>query len=210
MAYSHRFTGVYNLAGVDTDSSINITANTITLTGNLKVVGTTSNVAAVNTQLVDSVITLNQGEDSAGVSYNYNGRNASGIEIDRGTLTKVSLVWNEDIGRWQLTNDGSTYANIVSGTNGITQVQDDTAPKLGGNLDVLSRTIFSSNNAVIKHDTNVAIKNTTVAPSTLSGYNIVYAQTPGSGGSGLYITNTTNQQQELVTKTKAIVYALIM
>jgi len=210
MAYSHRFTGTYNLAGVDASSSISLVANTITLTGNLKVVGTTTNVAAVNTQLVDSVITLNQGEDTAGVSYNYNGRNAAGLEIDRGTLTKVALIWNEDVGRWQLTNDGSTYANLVAGASGISQVEQDTAPRLGGNLDVLARTIFSSNNTVIKHDTNVAIQNTTVAPSTLSGYNIVYAQTPGSGGSGLYITNTTNQQQELVTKTKAIVYALIM
>ena len=34
-----------------------------------------------------------------------------------------------------------------------------------------------------------------LAPATLSGYNIVYAQTPGTGASGLYTTNTTNQQQ---------------
>lgn len=210
MAYTQRFSGNYNLTGIDANSNVVMSMHTLTVTGNLKVVGTTTNVAATNTQLVDAVITLNQGEDTAGVSYNYNGRNAAGIEIDRGSLSKVAIIWNEDVGQWQLTADGSTYAPIITGSPGITSVYSDTAPQLGGNLDVLARSIFSSNNTVIKSDSNLAVKNTTVAPSTLSGYNVVYAQTPGGGGSGLYITNTTYQQQELVTKTKAIVYALIM
>lgn len=209
MSQVTRFSDNLIFTGVSPTSNISMTMNTLTVNGNLRVIGTTTNVAATNTQITDPVITLNQGATTAGVVYPYNGRNASGIEVNRGTSPTVSIIWNEDTGSWQLTSDGSTYINIATGAMGITSVSADPAPQLGGNLDVLSRTIFSSNNTVIKHDTNVAIQNTTVAPSTLSGYNIVYAQTPGGGGSGLYTTNTTNQQQELATKSAAIKYSII-
>ena len=102
------------------------------------------------------------------------------------------------------------FVDMTTGAPGIANVYIDSSPSLGGNLNVLSRTIYSSTSEIVKFDTNVAIKNSTIAPSYTGGYNVVYAQTPSSGGSGIYISNSTAQQQELVTKTKAIVFALIM
>ena len=87
---------------------------------------------------------------------------------------------------------------------------DDAAPTLGGNLNVLQHSIFSANTAVVSIDSNLAIKNVTVAPSTVAGYNVIYAQTPGAGQTGLYVTNASYQQKELITKAKAIAFALIM
>jgi hypothetical protein len=205
MAQNTRFNGTWNITGIDATSNVQVNSHSFIVNGNLKVLGTVSNIAATNTQITDNIITLNQGETGYGVTSVY-----SGIEVNRGTAQTVSLRWNEALARWELTTDGSTYVKISTGNNGLPAVVEDPIPQLGGNLDVLARTIFSSNTQVIKHDTNVAIKNTTVAPSITTGYNTLYSQTPGGGGSGVYITNDTVQQQELVTKTKAIVYALIM
>jgi hypothetical protein len=205
MAQNTRFNGTWNITGIDATSNVQVNSHSLIVNGNLRVLGTVSNIATTNTQLTDNTITLNQGESGYGVTAVY-----SGIEIDRGTAQSVQLRWNEALTRWELTTDGSTYVKISTGNNGLPAVVEDPVPQLGGNLDVLARTIFSSNTQVIKHDTNVAIKNTTVAPSITTGYNTIYSQTPGGGGSGVYITNDTVQQQELVTKTKAIVYALIM
>jgi hypothetical protein len=86
----------------------------------------------------------------------------------------------------------------------------DAAPALGGNLDTYTRSIFSSNVAYVQFDDNLAIKTTSVVPGAIANYNIVYAQTPISGGSGLYITNTTNSNRELASSRKAIVYSLVL
>jgi len=46
------------------------------------------------------------------------------------------------------------------------------------------------------------------APSSTSSYNKLYSATPGEGGTGLYFVNSTSSD-ELVSKTKAMVYGLI-
>lgn len=205
MAQTTRFNGTWSIVGADTTSNLQVTSHTLIVSGNLKVLGTVSNISSTNTQITDNIITLNQGETGYGVTPVY-----SGIEVDRGQFAKTALRWNESLVRWELTVDGSVYLPIVTGQKGIEGVFQDPAPQLGGNLDTLGRTIFSSNNQIVKFDDNVAIQNSTVAPSTLSGYNTVYAQTPNGGGSGLFVTNTTKQQQELITKSKAVFYSLMM
>jgi hypothetical protein len=77
-------------------------------------------------------------------------------------------------------------------------------------LNTYARSIYSSNIAYIKFDDNVAISTTATAPSAISSYNIVYSMTPNGGGSGLYVTNTTNSNRELASSIKAIVYSLVL
>lgn len=205
MSHAERFTGSYDITGLDTGSNVNVTAHTLVVNGNLRVVGTVASVATTNTTVTDNVITLNQGESGAGVTAVY-----SGIEVDRGLLNKVALRWNEALDIWELTSDGITYSQIAVGGGVLSNVVEDTSPQLGGNLDVLGQSIYSSTTETVPFDVNLMVKFTTVAPGVVSGYNVIYAKTPAGGGSGLYVTNTTSQNQELVTKTKAIVYALIM
>jgi hypothetical protein len=64
----------------------------VKVTGNLLVEGDTVYVSATNLDVEDNIIVLNKGETGAGVTLTY-----SGIQIDRGTLDPVSLIWNEDI-----------------------------------------------------------------------------------------------------------------
>lgn len=200
-----RFNGTWTIAGVEATSNVQINNHTLIVNGNLRVLGAVASVSSTNTQITDNIITLNQGETAAGVTAVY-----AGIEIDRGTTAKVAIRWNESTLLWELTKNGATYEPIYSGAAGIPSVGADPNPQLGANLDVLARSIFSSSTHMVKFDDNVAIANTTVAPSIQSGYNVIYSQTPNGGKTGIYVTNSTVQQQELISKNKAVFYALMM
>lgn len=174
-----------------------INVPTMTVNGNFIVAGTSTSIDSTNTTIWDNVITLN-----AGLSPSTPPTLNAGIEVDRGTSANVQLRWNESYQTWQITNDGSTYGNIATASAGGGVV-------LTANLDMLGYTIYSSTTGTVSFDNNVAIKNTAVAPTAVSNYNIVYSQTPGGGGSGLYVTNTTNAAQELATQAAAIKYSII-
>jgi len=187
-------------------ANVTISTHTVYIDGNLQVGGDSQSITKTDTDITDNIITLNKGETGPGVSLIY-----AGVQVDRGNLQfKPILRWNEIYDRWEITNNGSTYGNIATTTGASgASVADDTAPALGGNLDTRSYTIYSSTQANVTIDTNLAIRTTSVAPTAVTGYNIIYAQTPSGGGSGLYVTTPTQVEQELATKRAAIKYSII-
>lgn len=207
MAAVKRINSDYTITNKDTWlANVTVATHTMFVNGNLLVGGNTTQVTKTDLSVSDNLITLNKGEIGSGITLG-----TAGIEVDRGTAANVQLIYREEFQKWSLTNDGITYANISFSTGASTlALYDDKAPQLGGDLDTLGQVIYSSSAAQVKFDDNVAIKNTTVAPAAISNYNIVYAQTPNGGGSGLYVTNTTNSNRELASTTKAIVYALVL
>jgi len=88
-----------------------VTFANVTATGNLVVTGdltVSGNTTTVNTEQLnveDNIITLNSGVTGA-PSAN------AGIEVNRGTSTDVSILWNETSDKWTFTNDGTNYANF--------------------------------------------------------------------------------------------------
>jgi hypothetical protein len=202
MSHTNKFNGNWSITG-SADSAIDVTAKIITINGNLVVAGSTTTIKSLNSVVQDNVITLNSGEPGAGVSQIY-----AGMEVDRGSLGRVTVRWNELITEWELSNDGLTYSPIS--TTATFRVINDPAPQLGGNLDTLGSTIFNSSGDRIKLNSSLSMRNASTVPAAQAGYNTVYSQTPLSGGSGLFVNNSTAPAQELVTKRKAIVFALIM
>ena len=75
------------------------------ITGNLTVSGSTTTVNSNTVNIGDSIITLNSDETG---TPSQNG----GIEIERGTATNQSLLWNESTDKWS-TYNGSTYVPII-------------------------------------------------------------------------------------------------
>ena len=69
----------------------------VRVTGNLVVDGDTLTVSAENLNVQDNVIILNFGETGAGITLDY-----SGIQIDRGTLSQVSFLYDEASDSWML------------------------------------------------------------------------------------------------------------
>jgi hypothetical protein len=166
------------------------------LTGNLHVLGVYDTTNVTNTNVEDKDIALNVGESGAGVG---GGSGTSGIIVDRGSLANVALRWNETIDVWQVTTDGTTFSNIATAaSSGITAVVQDTGPRLGGNL--------------ITNGFNVQLQSLLTAnpPTAISGNTVLYADTVGSAGSGLFVVNSGTASDELVTKSKAIVFSIIL
>ena len=104
-----------NVAVNGTLSSDDITAATMTASGhvivqgNLTVNGTTTTVNSNTVAIGDSIMVLNNDETGT-PSEN------TGFEIERGTSTNVSLLWNEGTDYWQI-NDGSTTSKIMTAGN---------------------------------------------------------------------------------------------
>ena len=104
-----------NVAVNGTLSSDDITASTMTASGhvvvqgNLTVNGTTTTVNSNTVAIGDSIMTLNNDETGT-PSEN------AGFEIERGTSTNVSLLWNEGTDYWQI-SDGSTTSKIMTAGN---------------------------------------------------------------------------------------------
>ena len=106
----------FNNVTVDgTLTSDDITAATMTASGhvvvqgNLTVNGTTTTVNSNTVAIGDSIMVLNN--DETGVP----SENA-GFEVERGTATNVSVLWNEGTDYWQI-NDGSTTSKIMTAGN---------------------------------------------------------------------------------------------
>lgn len=182
----------------------------LTIHGNLVVMGTSTSIESTDTFITDNKLTLSKGLDPATAM---SGNIRSGIEVDRGVLPKTAIVWNENTKKWQLTNDGVNYSNLATamlGSGYITAVIEDTDPYLGGNLNVNGFTITSSTDIVLTPASGLQIKESTSIPSTNTiGHSTLYASAPEGGGTGLFVINANESNQELITKKKAIVYSLI-
>jgi hypothetical protein len=114
-------------------------SNDLTVLGNLLVSGSTTTLNTTELLVEDNIITLNSGV-SGSPSIN------AGIEVERGVLNNVSIRWNESLGVWEYTNDGTIYNELGSGSGALYQ---DEAPE-----DAEIGTIWVDSNA------NAAIINT--------------------------------------------------
>jgi len=188
MAANNIFNTSYTLTTVNPSDSVTLSTSLVTITGNLVVLGAQTAIETTNTSIYDNVIELNAGTTGTPTLN-------AGIQVDRGTSPNVQLRWNETLHSWQISNDGTTYANIATisssilpSTPALTAVVQDVAPVLGGNLNITSRTLYTD---------------------STKGSVQIYANTAGSGGSGVYVTNTTTSNAELVTKAKAVAYSIV-
>ena len=82
----------------------------LTVSGNLTVQGTTTQVDSTTVKIADNIITINAAVDQASAPV----LNA-GIEVDRGSSANVELLWNETSDKWTFTNNGSDYFPIADG-----------------------------------------------------------------------------------------------
>jgi hypothetical protein len=230
-----------------------ISAPTIIIDGNLTVSGSTTSVETANSSITDNIIVLNQGEEGAGIT-----AGTSGIEIERGSLTNVSIVYDDSVDAFKVligaaltnirvatpvdNNDAVTklYVDTISSgalaAGGVdTSIQfNDGGSSLGGDTNftydgfnvTLGDTtinsgsigssasnadfeIYASGTGAIYARSVIKMENETSDPSGVAGNNLLYAKTPGNGSSGVYFSNTSDTD-ELVSKSKAVFYGLIL
>jgi hypothetical protein len=122
-------TFIGSFSGNISASSGTTTMNNLVVDGNLTVGGTTTTVNTETINLADNIITLNS---NATGTPTQNG----GIEVERGDSTNVTLRWNESSDKWEVTEDGSTYKEILLDgdvpDNAATATALETARNIGG------------------------------------------------------------------------------
>jgi hypothetical protein len=101
-----------NIGGAATSLSIGAVTgtttvnNSLTVSGDLTVQGNTTTLNTATLEVEDNTILLNRGVTGSPTL-------DAGIEIERGTSTNVSILWNETTDSWTFTNNGSTFYNMV-------------------------------------------------------------------------------------------------
>ena len=197
----------YVIQTLNSTSNITLNSETVRVLGNLVVLGNTTSVSTTNTDISDNVLRLNVGEIGAGVTQGF-----SGIGIDRGSLGNVALIFNEAVDKWQITTDGTNFSNIqafTGNTTGITALIEDLTPTLGGNLNTSIYSITSTN-SYVKFAGNLQLAHNSIAPASVAGTTVFYANTPQEGQAGIYIVNSVSPNEELITKKRAFGYSLIL
>lgn len=79
----------------------------LVVSGNLTVNGNTTTVNTETLHVSDNIIILNNDVTGSPTEN-------AGVEVERGTSNNVLIRWNETNDKWELTNDGSTYGNVVT------------------------------------------------------------------------------------------------
>jgi hypothetical protein len=92
-------------------ANITLSTHTVFVQGNLYVGGNATAISKTDLNITDNIITVNAGETGPGVTLI-----TSGLNVDRGSLANVAILWNETLGAWTLTNDGTTYEPIQTGS----------------------------------------------------------------------------------------------
>ena len=193
-----RITGDYDIITDDgTSGTILLDTQTVTINGNLNVVGTQTTVSTTDTSITDNTIVLNDGESGAGVT-----AGSAGLDIDRGTADNATFQFNETDDAFEA-KIGAAFAV----TRGGTPVSgDDLANKsyvdsaVGGasadkiiegdsEAEIFDDGVGTSNFHVSLDGTEVF----TVTPTTLS-----YANVSVNGNT---ISNTATDEQLFISTT---------
>ena len=184
---------------------MSLVATVVSVNGNLTVTGTTTTINTTNSAIQDNVVTLNAGflgalntdfvDLKSGIEVN-RGQQASGGSSGRPT---VGIRWNENLSRWEFSNDGTTYYEIARGP-ALRHIVEDTIPQLGNDLDTNGFSIF--------------LKPVDPAPANNPGFNVLYSvNSVGSGGTGIKFVTSKSPgvyiRDELVSRKKSIVHSLI-
>lgn len=109
----------------------------VVITGDIVIGGTTTKVEAENLVIKDNVIVVNDGETGDGVTLQY-----SGLQVDRGTLERVNVLWDElmsppvtippgDLGGWQLVSGTEGFYNYANSRLKLKEILTDSATDAG-------------------------------------------------------------------------------
>jgi hypothetical protein len=225
MASTKRVTGDYN---VYADNTI--------INGNLTVIGIQTSVESVDTVIKDRIITLNSGETGEGVTLTYSGIEVDRGLLDKTAIrwNESTLNWEltNDGSTYSAISiaAGSTIAggfdrNVQFNDSGTLAGDNNFSYFANGNV-ALGTTLIANNSIIGTTNNNdlnlfadgigkLYLQNTVKlkyqtgpTPTNVSNTVQLLANTPSSGGTGLYFVNS-NGSDEIISKKKATILALI-
>lgn len=120
----------------------------LTVSGDLVVNGDTVTLNTETLTVDDNIIVLNNNVTGS-PSEN------AGIEVERGTADNVSIRWNESTDRWQFTNDGSTYNNILTTADSEYKASFPSAATSAGDTITITHSL-NTRDVIVQFYANVA------------------------------------------------------
>ena len=93
------------------------TSGTVIIQGSLTVQGTTTTINSNEIDIGDNIIRLNSDETGAPT------QNA-GLLVERGTSTDVQFIWNETSDKWQVTENGTNFYDLLTENDTLFTVTD--------------------------------------------------------------------------------------
>lgn len=205
-----RIDGDYHIESIDTGADdVIVTTRTLQVNGNLDVYGNLTYINTTELEVSDPFILLNSSNTA---SYQSN----SGIVTHKTSSTYAGLRYNQDANQWEISTDtnaagtSGTWDAIDAGGGAITpggsntNIQFNNSGSFGGDANFS----FDSATNSVELDGAIVLKDQGSVPSSSAGNTIIYANTAGSGGSGVYVVDGSTNE-ELVSKAKAIVFSII-
>jgi len=143
----------------------------LTLTGDLTVSGDTIFTNSNNVLIGDAILTLNADETGSPTAN-------AGFEVERGTSTNKSFVWNETDDKWTIGSE-----TFVAGT-----VEANLTGNVTGNADTSTKIASITNSDIVQLTSTQTLTNKTLASPTFTGdIDFSDANTPK-----FTVTDTTN------------------
>ena len=205
----------YNIISISPESgdNVNITTHTVNITGNLAVVGNVTYIHSEDLIVDDPFITVagnNTGNIGTAVFQ------TQGMVAQSSSTTYAGIRFNNGTLNWEISPSVdangapiTSYAEIGTASAG--------APGTPANsVQFNSSNTFAGDAAFVWDNTGkkltiqgtLGLGNVGTPPSAVANTAILYHNAIGSGGSGVYAITATDDV-ELVSKSKAIVYAII-
>jgi hypothetical protein len=209
-----------NFAGAGTAVTIGATTGTTTIrnantvvTGDLAINGgdlttaaTTFNLAnttATTVNLAGAGTNVNIGSASGNTTVNNNLIVNSDVSVNGGDLTTTQSSFNLINAVATTVNFGGAATEInIGNTSGSTSIND---------INIAGNVISNVSGNDILFDGVLSLSNQSTVPSTPVGNVKMYSTNePGGGGTGLYFVNTTGTNDELISRSNAFIYSLIL
>ena len=202
MATYKRIDGDYFITTLNSSDNVQVQTNTLKVLGNLDVQGNVTYISSTELDITDPFITLAANNNGSYANIGLIAQKSSDPNLFAG------LRFNVTSGTWQISNDNITFVDIGVG-NGLpgganTYVQFNDGGAFNGNANL----VYDKTISKLTLTGHQVFGNIGTAPSSVANSLAVYHNAIGSGGTGLYVKNSA-VQDELVSKSKAIVFGII-
>ena len=162
------------------NSSISDDGTTVTISNNLTVSGTITYIDSNTVEIGDNIILLNRDETGTPSQ-------DAGLEIERGTSTNVSFLWDESSGYWSTVNEEFHIGSI---------------PAAGG--------AYTGDKILVSDGGQVEYLTTDELAADIIGSTGYAATGPGTGGTSWAVTHNLNSRDVLVQVYDASTYEQVM
>ena len=203
-----RIDGDYYITTINPGDNVYIQSQTVDVAGNLTVSGNLTYINVTELNIRDPFILVNSSNTG---TYSSN----SGLLTHRTASNFAGLRYNNTSAQWELSSSTDTtgltgsWTPITTGNTVVpggsnTAVQFNNGGTFGGNAGLT----FDYATSRLTINGTTALGYTSIPPTSVANAATMIANIPGSGGTGIYFNNNSNQD-ELISKSKAIVFSII-